>query len=82
MFMECKGKISNTGLGLGLGTWIRIFYISNFVSVNIINMGIQPVLIYVISSLEPKFHWDGMKNELSTYVYLNMGKFQVRARLM
>ena len=41
-------------------------------------MGIQPVLIYVISSLEPKFHWDGMKNELSTYVYLNMGKIQVR----
>ena len=45
-------------------------------------MGIQPVLIYVISSLEPKFHRDGMKNELSTYVYLNMGKFQVRRRLM
>ena len=41
-------------------------------------MGIQPVLIYVISSLEPKFHWDGMKNECSTYVHLNMGKFQVR----
>ena len=44
-------------------------------------MGIQPVLIYVISSLEPKY-WDGMKNELSTYVYLNMGKFQVRRRLI
>ena len=28
-----------------------------------INMGIQPVLIYDISGLEPKFHWDGMKNE-------------------
>ena len=30
-------------------------------------MGIQPVLIYVIRGLEPKFHWDGMKNESSTY---------------
>ena len=42
-------------------------------------MGIQPVLIYVIRDLEPKFHWDGMKNESSTYVYLNMGQFQIRA---
>ena len=28
-----------------------------------INMGIKPVLIYDISGLEPKCHWDGMKNE-------------------
>ena len=41
-------------------------------------MGIYPVLIYDISGLEPKFHCDGMKNEWSTYVYLNMGKIQVR----
>ena len=42
-------------------------------------MGIHPVLIYVIRGQEPKFHWDGMKNEWSTYEYLNMGKIQVRA---
>ena len=42
-------------------------------------MGIQAVLIYVIRCLEPKFHWDGMKNELSTYEYLKMGKIQFRA---
>ena len=41
-------------------------------------MGIHPVLIYVIRGQEPKFHWDGMKNEWSTYEYLNMGKFQIR----
>ena len=34
--------------------------------------------IYVIRDLEPKFYWDGMKNEWSTYVYLNMVKIQVR----
>ena len=42
-------------------------------------MGIHPVLIYVIRCLEPKCHWDAMKNGGSTYVYLNMGKFQIRA---
>ena len=41
-------------------------------------MEILPILMYVISGLEPKFHWDGMKNELFSYVYLNMGKIQVR----
>ena len=34
--------------------------------------------LYDISGLEPKFHCDGMKNEWSTYVYVNMGKIQVR----
>ena len=29
-------------------------------------MGIEPVLVYVIRCLEPKCHWDGMKNEWST----------------
>ena len=43
-----------------------------------INMGILPVVIYVISGLEPKFHWNGMKNEWCTYDYLYMGKIQVR----
>ena len=41
-------------------------------------MEIHPVLIYVIRGLEPKFHWDGMKNEWSMYEYLNMSKIQVR----
>ena len=41
-------------------------------------MGIYPVLIYDISGLEPKFYCDGMKNEWSLYVYLNMGKIKVR----
>ena len=42
-------------------------------------MGIYPVLIYDISGLEPKFHWDGMKNGLSTYVkcvYKRMSNFE------
>ena len=42
-------------------------------------MGIYPVLIYDISGLKPKFHWDGMKNGLSTYVkcvYKRMSNFE------
>ena len=47
-----------------------------------INMGILPVVIYVISDLEPKFHWDGMKNEWATYNHIHMGHFQLRRRPM
>ena len=57
------------------------FLISNFDTVNIILSiweFIQFLYVYVIRGLEPKFHWDGMKNEWSTYEYLDMGKIQVR----